>query len=457
MQRRTLIGGAVLLPTWAGCAHGIGDAALAARVDALLEPLAAANEFNGAVVLSRRGRTVYARGLGFADHEARRPFTPETPSDGGSLAKTFTAAGVQWLVHEGRLALDAPVAQLLPQYPHPGTTVHDLIAHSNGLPPYYEWFDPHFKPDDVRTTQALLARVAQHQPQPGFAPGTRFEYSNLGYDAAALVIERVTGQGYEAFVTERFLRPLGMHSSFARPARLAEWRGPRARGVRWRDGAWQAADISDNEAFLGASNLWFSARDLARWADAWAAGRAVPSAVAAASRVPPRIGAHASAIDSASWFGDAGRRRAWYTGAVSGFRCLAYWDRERHEALAWVSNSSLPDASSLGLSRDLVDALAGAPQRPRPTATFERFDRQTRALAAGRYRAEGLGVIDLAARGTALSLRIDGALEYGVFQVARHTFYVPGLDWNLAFSGGATPSMLHLRSVIAQADAPRLS
>jgi len=167
------------------------------------------------------------------------------PSDGGSLAKTFTAAGIWWLVQEGRIKLDAPVTQYVSEYPHAHTTVRHLLSHSNGLPGYYEFFDPYFEKDEVRTTQALLRVVAKQAPAPSFPPGTRLEYSNLGFDAAALVIESVTGQSYETFLKERFFSRLGMSNTFARSARLADWKGVRTLGYRWRDAARQPFDVFD--------------------------------------------------------------------------------------------------------------------------------------------------------------------------------------------------------------------
>jgi CubicO group peptidase (beta-lactamase class C family) len=458
--RRAFVQAAALpaFPALAACAHTSADPTLAAQVEALLAPLVAANQFTGALVIERKGQAVYARGFGLAHRAADLPFTPDTPSDGGSLAKTFTAAGVQWLAHEGRLVLDAPASRWVPEFPHATTTLRELLAHSNGLPPYYEWFDAHFKPDEVRTTPALLATVARHQPQPAFAPGTRFEYCNLGYDALALAIERASGQGYEAFVATRFLRPLGMQATFARPARLAEWRGanPRTRGYRWRDGAWQDHDIFDNEAFLGASNLWFSARDLARWGSAWASGRALPAAVAAAGQQRPRINGHASAINGLSWYGDAATRRGWYSGSVNAFHSLVHWDRASGTTFAWLSNGDLPLLSSARLAHDLAALLAGTPAPPRAVMAFQRFDRNTRSQVAGVYRSDSLGRIEVKASATGLTLRRDDGLDYGLFPVSREVFYLPGFDWAITFSGGVTPTTLHAHAPNLDSRAGRL-
>lgn len=315
---------AALAAAVAGCAASDAEHSLAAQVDSLVAPLVAANQFSGAIVLSRHGRVVYQRGFGMANHSAGLSFTPDTPSDGGSLAKTFTAAGIWTLVVEGRIELDERVTHYVPEYPHEQTTVRQLLAHSNGLPAYYEFFDPYFQQDEVRTTPSLLRVVAEQAPTPTFPPGTRFEYSNLGFDAAALVIERVTGQGYEAFLRERFFSRLGMDSTFARPARLADWRGVRTVGYRWSDSIWRPFDAFDKEGFLGASNLYFSAADLGRWASANAAGTALPAAVVAAGAHRSVIGGKPAGITALSWYcADVGVR-CYYTGSLNAFHSMVY-------------------------------------------------------------------------------------------------------------------------------------
>lgn len=442
----------------AGCASLPADDGLAARVDALLAPRVAAREFSGAVVLTRRGQVVYERGFGMANHEAGAPFTPDTPTDGGSLAKTFTAAGVWWLAQEGRIDLDAPVTRYLPGFPHAATTVRHLVTHANGLPPYYEAFDPHVAPGAVRTTQDLLAVTARIAPQPAFAPGTRFEYSNLGFDAAALVIERVTGLGYEAFLRERFLARLAMSRTFARPARFSDWAGVRTMGYEWKAGAWQVVDVYDGEAFLGASNLYFSAADLSRWARANAAGTAVPPEVLAAGQERPLLGGRPSHITGLSWYCDDARERCYYTGSLNAFHGLAYWDRRRDETVVMVSNSSVPPWPLATLQRDLVAVLAGEPLQPAPAPAFRALDRNTRPGAAGAWIAQGLGTVTVTVRaGNRLRLQAGDGLAFDMFAVSPEVFYVPGPDWWVAFGGGGErPDAMHVRGMFVDAVARRL-
>ncbi len=351
---------ALTLAALAGCAlPPAADDRLAERVQALVDTQA--QPFSGAIVLMRQGRVLHASGHGLADRAAGLPFRPDTPSDGGSLAKNFTAASLWWLAHEGRLNMQQAVQALVPEYPHAGVTVGQLLTHSGGLAPSYESFDGHFQPGLVRTTSALLALAGRSAPAPRFQPGSGFEYSDLGYDAAALVIERVSGQDYASFVRRRFFAPHGLVHSFARPARFADWPVPRTRGYRFEQGAWQDHDAYDDEAFLGASNLILAASDLARWGDAWAQARVLPAAAEQAGSAVPVLGGQRSALNALGWHCDASGLRCHNMGLHNGFLALVYWDRARRESLALVSNSALAPQQATALQNALAEALASLP------------------------------------------------------------------------------------------------
>lgn len=435
----------------AGCAGRPGAADdLALRVDALVEPLAQARQFNGAIVLMRQGQRLYGRGWGLADHERGIVFTPDTPSDGGSLAKTFTAAGLWWLAQEGRVSMDQRVQALVPAYPHDDVTVAQLLAHSAGLAPEYESFDRHFPPGAVRTTEALLALAGRDAPAPAFPPGTGFLYSDLGYDAAALVIERISGQRYADFVRERFFQPQGLVHAFARPPRFADWPVPRTRGYRWRDGRWQAHDAYDGEAFLGGSNLILSASDLARWGQAWALGRALPAAADAAGRQRPRIAGQPSALNGLNWFCDAAVVRCHYAGSLNGFHARVYWDRERGESVGLVSNGDAPPWPLFQLERALVDALAGRPAiPPQPTPPPRTDPAEAPDRWVGRYALQGGGWATLSQLADRLELQIDDGPVWAVEPGSGPVFRILATDAWLVLSTLPTGARrLHLRSLV---------
>jgi CubicO group peptidase (beta-lactamase class C family) len=157
-----------------GCAAVPPQAPLQAEADRVLNELVDTTGFSGAVVLMRDGRVVYGRAMGLAQRGPDRPFTTDTASDGGSLAKTMTNAAVWELVAEGRLSLDDAVSHYVPEYPYAGHTVRQLVTHRNGLPDHGV-LDDDFAPGQVRGAADLLHATVRRQPQPVLAPEAALE------------------------------------------------------------------------------------------------------------------------------------------------------------------------------------------------------------------------------------------------------------------------------------------
>ena len=452
-----LIGLAALLAACAAAPAASPVVSLQARADAVLNEVHTAADFAGAVVLMRDGRVVYESAVGLAQRDPDRPFTPGTPSDGGSLAKTLTAAVVWELVAEGRLALQDLVTRHVPEYPYASHTLRELVTHRNGLPDYGV-FDADFALGQVRDTSDLLRALPKRQSQPEFASGVQVEYSNLGFDIAALVVERVTGKRIEAWWRERYFLPLGLQDIFARPARFADWPVPRTVGYRRQSGAWVLDDAFDGEAFIGASNVHASARDWARWGDGFASGR-----VMAAARL--QAGLEEAMLDSGlgdrltrlSWYCDASLRRCHYSGAYNGFFAQVYWDRARREVVAWVSNSTLAPWRCARLTRDLVDVLAGRATATEGTPVLRVIPKAERGGWAGTYESVSIGrlAIDVAANGRSV-LRVNDGERVSLFALPEGVFYAPMLDLWLGFTGAADDPTLHIRSVFHVAQARRL-
>jgi len=434
------VAGAALL---SGCAHRSAPM----PDDAGVQAIVAGTGFSGAIVLGRAGEIVYARGLGEADRERGLSFTPATPSDGGSIAKTFAAAAIHLLVAEGRLGLDDPVVRHVAGFPHRATRVRHLLAHSVGLPDY-DFFDADFAPGTRRDAADLLRVLALRMSVPPFEPGSRFEYSSLGFDVAAMVVERVSGQPYARFVQQRLLGPLGFRQSFARPAFFADWPGPRTLGYRERAGRWERFEVFDGEDFHGGSNWYVSALDLTRWASAFARGSGLPPAVQRAATEPARLDDRSElGFSVGSWHCDRARLRCRFDGDLRAFQTFVYWDRSRQETVVFVANSTLPPWQRTRIARDLVALLAGAPAPLSDTTPLLRVAREAMAPLAGVYRSAAFGPVEFRVDNDKLSLHPAEGPSYPAYRVTADTYYVPGLDCWLGFSGPAAPEALHIRTI----------
>jgi CubicO group peptidase (beta-lactamase class C family) len=149
--------------------------------------------------------------LGWADLDAHVPVGASHRFQIGSISKSFIALTVLALVDAGKIDLDAPAANYLPEAPWPATpiTVAQLLSHTGGLPDGAPIFP--------RTPDGLLWS--------GFRPGSKFSYSNTGFHLLGLIIERATGMPHQAAVS-RFVRvKLGLFAMAGTisPARRSEF------------------------------------------------------------------------------------------------------------------------------------------------------------------------------------------------------------------------------------------
>jgi CubicO group peptidase (beta-lactamase class C family) len=167
-----------------------------------------------ALVVVKDGKVALARAWGQRDIEAGLPVTPSTHFVIGSITKSFTATAVALLHGEGRLDWTKPVRDYLPEFRlHDAVatdrvTVIDLLCHRTGLP-RHDWV--HLPGD--RKASELLEPMRHLEPSRDIR--TTWQYNNLCYNAAGLLIERVSGQPYETFIRSRLTDKLGMTVSFS--------------------------------------------------------------------------------------------------------------------------------------------------------------------------------------------------------------------------------------------------
>jgi CubicO group peptidase (beta-lactamase class C family) len=156
-----------------------------------------------ALALTDREKLLRVSAYGYADVARGTPVTPETLFEIGSDGKAFTALALLQQAEAGRVDLHAPVSNYLPWFHVPSRyapiTAHHLLAHSAGLIAGSE-----FATDARYEVWALRETEAAHPP------GQRHYYSNVGYKALGLLLERVAGQPYGAIVRRGVLDPLGM-------------------------------------------------------------------------------------------------------------------------------------------------------------------------------------------------------------------------------------------------------
>lgn len=406
---------------------GIGPAALAQapldRLERVVERLGAEGEFSGAVVIMKDGEELFAQGVGFADRARLVRFTPDTPSDTGSVAKSVTGTLVLLNAEAGRLALDDKVVRWLPGFPHPETTLRHLLTHSAGLPDY-DAFDDLFAAGPT-TNASILESLPARAPRPAFPPGTRFDYCNLCLDLLAEVVARAGGASYADQATASLLKPLGATTAFVRPARFADWPVPRTLGYRGTE----PFDAFENDGTHGASNIIASARDLARWANGWAEGRAVPPAVALAATAGAGPG-----IRPGQWFCNEARESCFYTGHHQGFDALSWWDRRERLAIAFVANGGTSPWLTHRLARLLRDAALGRAPLLEPEPAGCRTQGEAQGLV-GTWRLTDGSTARVELEDGRAWLSLPQAPRMQLYRVGAGAWYAPGVDTHVCRDG----------------------
>jgi len=166
-----------------------------------------------ALAVVQNGETVLCKAFGQRDVEAGLPATTETQFLICSITKTFTATALALLVDEGRLDWTKPVRDYVPEFrlhdpvATERVTVRDLLCHHSGLP-RHDWI---WIPGDL--SRAEMMGALRHL-ELSRDVRTEFQYNNLAYNAAGVVIERISGASLEEFIrtrlTDRLHMPVGL-------------------------------------------------------------------------------------------------------------------------------------------------------------------------------------------------------------------------------------------------------
>lgn len=192
--------------------------------------------------------------------------------DLASLTKVVgMTSGMMQLVEQGKVKLDAPVQQYLPEWRGPNkdkVTVRDLITHRSGLPAFKTYYKLNVSPDS--TLKLFLATPLDT------LPGVRMVYSDIGAILLGKIIERVTGQPLDQYLKQHVFQPLGMLDTQYRPdssllPRIAPterdpWRGRLVHGEVHDENAYALGGVSAH------AGLFSTAHDLSRLAQAYLNG-----------------------------------------------------------------------------------------------------------------------------------------------------------------------------------------
>ncbi|HRQ37086.1 MAG TPA: serine hydrolase domain-containing protein [Chloroflexota bacterium] len=301
-----------------------------AEIDALLADLAEQGLFSGAVLVGHQGNIMLSQGYGLADREQAIPNTPQTRFRIAALTKQFTAMAILILEAQGKLNVQDPICNYLPDCPAiwQDVTIHHLLTHTAGMP----YFTPPLKEVPL-----------------DFEPGEQWRYTHGGYLVLGYIIEAVSGQTDEEFLQEAIFTPLNLsdtgyeHNS-----------DTLAIGYKNRFGT-EPAEFIDMSIAYAAGALYSTVEDLYRWEQALSTEQLVPQAYLDEMFAPQVATNSSTGIGSGYGYGwftgvdDAGRPRIAHDGVINGFASVIARYPTDHLTIIVLSNQEQNDATSLEL------------------------------------------------------------------------------------------------------------
>lgn len=220
-----------------------------------------------AVGIIHKNEIILAKGYGVADISTGVPVDAQTNFGIASNSKAFTATALALLVDQGKLDWDDAVKKYIPEfkmyneYVTEEFTIRDLLVHRSGLGlgagDLMVWPDGHdFTPQDIIDNIQYLKPVSRFR--------TKYDYDNLLYIIAGVVIERVSGQSWQDYIQDHFLTPLEMTRTAANWNRLKDTSNAIVPHVPI-DGALSIIDRYTNPIFDAAAGLYSNVEDLSKW------------------------------------------------------------------------------------------------------------------------------------------------------------------------------------------------
>ena len=247
-----------MLALWLLCA-AVGSAQ-ADKIDDLVLAEMQRQQIPGlSLAVVKNGKVIKEKGYGWANVEHKIAATPQTIFQSGSIGKQFTAALVMRLVQDGNIVLDAPISTYLAGTPKAWekVTVRHLLTHTSGLASSDAKVD--LRKD---YTEAQLLQVAAELP-PSFAPGEKWEYSDVGYQVLGFMCSQVGGKFYGDQLAERIFQPLGMKTAIINERNIVPHR---AAGYDLEKGALKNQRwVSPSLNTTADGSLYLTAHDLALW------------------------------------------------------------------------------------------------------------------------------------------------------------------------------------------------
>ena len=407
----------------------------AARMDEVVQTYVRDKTFMGTVLVARGPEVMLSKGYGSANLEWDIPNSPATKFRLGSITKQFTAASILLLEERGKLRLDDPIKKYVSEAPAAwdAITLFHLLTHSSGIPNFTSL--PDYRSLKLEDTPVAKTVATVRDKALEFVPGEKMSYSNSGYLVLGDVIERVTGDSYEKFVTENIFAPLGMKDS-GYDSNTAV--------IPHRAAGYMASPTGPvNAGFIhmsiphAAGALYSTTEDLLRWEQGLFGGKLV-SAASLAKMTTPFKNDYALGVVVLT---AGGRKVIQHGGGIEGFNTfLAYYPDTRTTVAVLANiNGQVPTQIATKLAElahgGVVKLTSERKEIALPVATLSKY--------VGTYEVAPGANMMIRLAGNHLTTQLTGQPQFPIFAESQTKFFLKVVDAQVEFFTDLSGTVTH--------------
>ena len=315
------------------------------KLDKSIDSLHAIHEFNGNILLVKNGVRLYEKSIGFTDSTTNYALTMSSAFNLASISKTFTSSLVLMYVQEGKLKIDDQVHTYLPEFPYKDITIRQLLNHTHGMIEYFDWINDTLKIKDTIGNDQLLTLLSKYKPALNSVPGEKFNYCNTGYAVLSEVLETISGMPYATLLKSKITKPLKLENTYVQTVKMPNSPKNRVYGMKFKDGRWNAFDLTTLDEVVGDGNIYSTVDDLQKWDQALRDGKILKPTILQEAYTPAVVKEQPKMVYGLGWIINEPGKKVSHSGSWNGFKNNMVRDLQNGYTLISLSNGTAGIAS----------------------------------------------------------------------------------------------------------------